>query len=198
MNSLPRRRVEPGTICRSKTTLVWCAWATVVCLGVHGCTEANGGAVELSWALRSTRDVEITDCASDRIGRIRLWWMADATPHFFGFPCEENHGVTSFDVPEGRVSLWVSPECVNDLNQSQPGIEPPTEMYVTPPPIVRDVQAGEAVTLDAVLLVVKINDCTAVSCICGRPCECAQAQVSGPPLATDQGTKHPDPRGEEP
>jgi hypothetical protein len=148
----------------------------------------------LSWALRSTRDVEITDCARDTIARIRLLWSteeAGATPHFFAFPCEENHGVTSFDVPAGRVSLWVSPECVG-------GREPPSDMFVTPPPIVRDVAVGEAVTLDAVLLVVKIDDCTAVSCICGRPCECAQAAASGPPLATDQGTKHPDPRGEEP
>ena len=66
----------------------------------------------MSWALRSTRDVEITDCASDTIARIRLWWEAGATPHFVAFPCEENHGVTSFDVPAGRVSLWVSPECL--------------------------------------------------------------------------------------
>jgi hypothetical protein len=151
----------------------------------------------LSWALRSTRDVEITDCASDRIGRIRLWWQAGTTPHFFAFPCEKNHGVTAFDVPEGRVSLWVSPECIVDGQPGVPGLPPPDDMYVTPPPIVRDVEAGEAVTLDAVLLVVKIDDCTAVSCICGRPCDCAQATASGPPLATRQRTKHPDPRGEE-
>jgi hypothetical protein len=196
MNSLPRRRVEPG-ICRSKATLVWCAWATVVCLGVHGCTEANGGAVELSWALRSTRDVEITDCASGEIGRIRLWWQTGNTSRFTAFPCKQNHGVTAFDLPVGPVSLWVAPECA-PTNGRDEGIQPPPEMYVTPPPIVRDVAVGEAVTLDAVLLVVKIDDCTATTCICGRPCDCAQATASGPPLATDQGTKHPDPRGEEP
>lgn len=149
----------------------------------------------MSWALRSTRDVEINDCARGTIGSIRLWWDTGSTPHFTRFPCGENHGVTAFDLPSGRVSLWVTPECIG-------GREPPSEMFVTPPPIVRDVAVGEAVTLDAVLLVVKIDDCTAVSCVCGRPCDCAQGTalvpVSGPSLATDQGTKHPDPRGEEP
>lgn len=171
--------------------MVWCAWATVVCLGVHGCTETNGGAVELSWALRSTRDQGIDDCAGGAIARIRLYWDTGSNEYFTSFPCEENHGVTAFDLPEGRVSLWVRPECGNRL-------EPDSELYVTPPPIVRSVTAGEAVTLDAVLLVVKIDDCGAVSCICGRPCVCAQAQAPGPPLATDSGTTHPDPRGEEP
>ena len=145
----------------------------------------------MSWALRSTRDVEIADCANDKIARIRLWWDTGTTPHYVTFPCEKNHGVTAFDVPAGRVSLWVSPECENQR-------EPPSNMFVTPPPIVREVAVGEAVTLDAVLLVVKIDDCSALSCICGRLCDCAQATASGPPLATDQGTKHPDPRGEEP
>lgn len=190
MNSLPRPRVEPG-ICRPRTTMVWCAWATVVCLGVHGCTEATGGAVELSWALRSTRDVGIDDCAGGTISRIRLWWETPSTRRYTAFPCEENHGVTAFDLPAGEVSLEVTPECTD-------GNEPPSEMFTSPPPIVRDVTVGEAVTLDAVLLVVKIDDCTSVSCVCGRPCDCSQAQAAGPPLATNLGTKHPDPRGEEP
>jgi hypothetical protein len=144
----------------------------------------------LSWALRSTRDVEIKDCAKNNIEFIRLWWDTGTTPVYVKFPCKENHGVTAFDVPAGRVSLWVSPEC-------HAGREPPAEMFVTPPPIVREMAVGEAVTLDAVLLVVKIDDCAAQTCICGRPCDCAQATASGPPLATEQGTKDPDPRGEE-
>jgi hypothetical protein len=145
----------------------------------------------LSWALRSTRDVGIDDCAGGVIGRIRLWWDTGSSARFTAFPCEENHGVTAFDLPVGRVSLWVEPECIS-------GHEADSEDYVTPPPIVRTVTVGEAVTLDAVLLVVKIDDCTAVSCVCGRPCACAQPPAAGPPLATDSGTKHPDPRGDEP
>lgn len=171
--------------------MVWCAWATVVCLGVHGCTEATGGAVELSWALRSTRDQRIDDCAGGAIARIRLWWETPSTRRFTAFPCIANHGVTAFDLPAGEVSLQITPECTD-------GNEPASELFVTPPPIVRDVTVGEAVTLDAVLLVVKVDDCTADTCICGRPCVCPPQQVAGPPLATNPGTKHPDPRGEEP
>ncbi len=154
-----------------------------------GCTEATGGAVELSWALRSTRDRGIDDCAGDTIGRIRLWWATGGTRRFTAFPCEANHGVTAFDLPVGQVSLWVDPECTD-------GNMPADELYVTPPPIVREVAIGETVTLDAVLLVVKIDDCSTPTCVCGRPCDCAQA--AGAPLATNPGTKHPDPRGEEP
>jgi hypothetical protein len=146
----------------------------------------------LSWALRSTRDLGIDDCAGGFIERIRLNWRIGTEERFTSFPCEENHGVTQFELPVGRVELWVTPQCVRTR------LEPDSDMFVTPPPIVRDVTVGEAVTLDAVLLVVKIDDCSTVSCICGHPCVCAPAQAAGPRLATDSGTKHPDPRGEEP
>ncbi len=168
---------------------MWCAWATVVCLGVHGCTEATGGAVELSWALRSTRDRGIDDCADGSIGRIRLWWATDDSRRYTAFRCEANHGVTAFDLPIGQVSLYVTPECT-DGNTADP------DHFVTPPPIVRQVAIGETVTLDALLLVVKLDDCNSPTCICGRPCDCAQAV--GAPLATNPWTKHSDPRGEDP
>jgi hypothetical protein len=82
-----------------------------MCLGVHGCTEATGGAVELSWALRTTRDVGISDCLENRIGRIRLWWESPESVRFESFPCQDNHGVTAFDLPLPEVALRVTPEC---------------------------------------------------------------------------------------
>lgn len=183
MNSAVRRRVE-ASICRSRATLVWCAWATTLCLGVHGCTEATGGAVELSWALRSTRDVRIDDCVGNTVGRIRLWWATEDMQRYTAFPCNDNHGVTAFDLPVGQVSLYVTPECT-DGNSADP------EHFVTAPPIVREVTIGEAITLDAVLLVVKVDDCaTSATCVCGRPCACSQPL--GAPLATEPRTEHPD------
>jgi hypothetical protein len=185
MNSPVRRGVEPP-LCRSPL------WCLLLCLAVHGCTEATGGAVELSWALRSTRDVGIDDCADDSIARIRLWWATDSTSRYTAFPCRDNHGVTAFDLPVGQVALHVAPEC-SDGNMADPAD------FVAPPPIVRDVAIGEAVTLDAVLLVLKIDDCASVMCVCGRPCICPQ-QAVGAPLATQPGTKHSDPafRGDKP
>lgn len=144
-----------ATLCRIATA--------VVCLGVHaGCTEATGGAVELSWALRSTTDRDISDCADDRIGRIRLWWDSGTSTRFTAFPCEANHGITAFNLPTGSVALSVTPECVDGMSA-----EPDT--FVAPPPIVRDIAVGEAVTLDAVLLVVQVDDCETRSCVCPPP-----------------------------
>jgi len=159
MNSASTQGVEPHNRC-SKATLVWCCWVTLLCPGVHACTEATGGAVELSWALRSTSDLGIDDCVGGRIERIRLWWQTAETLRFNAFPCRDNHGVTAFDLPVGQVALWVSPTC-RDGKSAEP------DSFVAPPPIVRDVAIGETVTLDAVLLVVRTDDCTDT-----RPCIC--------------------------
>lgn len=136
--------------------------ATVLCLGVHGCTEATGGAVELSWALRSTRDRDIPDCAEGRIGRIRLWWDSGTSTRYIAFPCQDNHGVTAFDLPTGEVALSVTPECAD-------GISADPDTFVAPPPIVRVAAIGETITLDAVLLVLQVDDCTTRSCVCMQP-----------------------------
>jgi len=135
--------------------------ASVLSLGVHGCTEATGGAVELSWALRTTRDVGISDCLDDRIGRIRLWWESPDSARFESFPCRDNHGVTAFDLPLPEVGLRVAPECRN-------GSEADPASYMAPPPIVRDVAVGETITLDAVLLVLRVDteDCVTLPCAC--------------------------------
>lgn len=154
-------RVRRSRTVRSYATL-WRITATVLCLGVHGCTEATGGAVELSWALRSTRDRDIPDCADGRVNRIRLWWDSGISTRYTAFPCRDNHGVTAFDLPTGAVALSVTPECDN-------GMSAILGTYVAPPPIVRDVAIGETVTLGAVLLVLQVDDCPPRSCVCPLP-----------------------------
>lgn len=151
--------VEPPEPRRRAHATVWRILATVVCLGVHGCTQPTGGAVELSWALRSTLDRDISDCADERIGRIRLWWDTGRDTRWVAFPCEDNHGVTAFDLPTGSVALSISPECL-DGKAANPAT------FTAPPPIVRDVAIGQAVTLDALLLVVQVDDCGQQDCIC--------------------------------
>jgi len=118
--------------------------------------------VELSWALRSTLDRDISDCADGQIDRIRLWWDSGTTMRYQSFPCRDNHGVTSFDLPTGAVALSVSPEC-DDGRSADPG------SFTAPPPIVRDVAVGETVTLDAVLLVVRVDGCATRPCVCPLP-----------------------------
>lgn len=158
MNTQPRSGVESANRARA---WLWCSLTTVLCVGVYGCTEATGGAVELSWALRTTRDVGISDCVEDRIGRIRLWWESSDSVRFESFPCRDNHGVTAFDLPLPEVALRVTPECID-------GSEADPASFMAPPPIVREVEVGETITLDAVLLVLRVDseDCVTLPCVC--------------------------------
>lgn len=137
--------------------------ATALCLAVHGCADPTGGAVELSWALRSTEGQPVSDCADGRITRIRLTWDDGITPGFQSFRCDANHGVTSFDVPTGAVALAIAPECLD-------GALADAGSYLAPPPIVRQVGLGQAVTLDALQLIVRVapSECTQQPCVCVR------------------------------
>jgi hypothetical protein len=160
--SLNMRRAPPG---RTPTTpprvlaTLWRISATMLCLGVHGCTQPTGGAVELSWALRSTLDRDISDCAAGRIGRIRLWWETD-TDRTLGRVSlrgqSRRDGVRPADRRGGAVDHAGMPD----------GLNADPEHLPAPPPIVRDVAIGQAVTLDALLLVVQVDDCTPQACIC--------------------------------
>lgn len=132
----------------------------MLCLGVHaGCTDATGGAVELSWALRSTNDRDISDCDGGKVGSIRLWWDTGTTMRDKDFACRDNHGVTAFDLPVGQVALWVTPVCAD-------GTEPDVRTFETPPPIERQVSVGQTIELDAVLLVLQVDDCDQKPCAC--------------------------------
>jgi hypothetical protein len=150
-----QRHQNPATL--------WRASVPLLCLVVHGCTAAEGGAVELSWALRSTQDTGITDCAAGRIDEIQLWWQDENVLDFKGFPCDASHGTTAFELPTGPVTLWVQPACVVTTGPrclvnpapcecTASAADPVT--YEAPPPLVRRVLVGETVTLDAVILVV--------------------------------------------
>lgn len=128
------------------------------------CVEVNGGAVELSWSLRTFEDTT-TSCAQANVNEIRLIWE-DASDSPDGgnrpgthadFDCVENRGVTGFDVPEGDQLLRVQPIC-EDGN-------PATEhTYEVPPPILRQVRAGEVVTLNSLLVVVGCQNNTGCTC----------------------------------
>jgi hypothetical protein len=142
---------------------VWRLTVPLLCLAVHGCTDANGGAVELSWALRSTNDLAITDCADGRIREIQLWWQTPETTGFKGFPCDARHGTTAFELPTGAVTLTVVPAC--ELATGPRCLSTPTPCeciartadsatFEAPPPLVRQVVVGDTVTLDAVVMVI--------------------------------------------
>lgn len=125
-------------------------WLFGVCLAVHGCTPSpQGGAVELSWALRD-REKGFVNCATARVATIRLRWGEDEALSDT-WPCNnqgEQRGVTGFDVPAGRASLTISPECAT-------GPADPAD-YEAPPPIVRTFERGGIVTLGAMVIEVDL------------------------------------------
>ncbi len=137
----------------------------VVYLGVNGCANVDGGAVELSWKLRpasGSSDIFV-DCDSGIVGtnpvtRIRLDWEVGQTTGFATWKCTDYHGVTGFDLPAGTALLSVSPECA-----SGPAT---TTTYTAPAPEQRMVIVGNTISLGAVEMIVEASSCGAQPCIC--------------------------------
>lgn len=141
--------------------------ATLLCLSVHatGCVDVNGGAVELSWKLRAITGSEQTflSCnvglpGTGRVTDIRLDWDVDGVPGFRQWPCETDHGVTGFELPEGRAVLRVRPVC-GDAPDAP-------ETYTAPAPEQRIVIAGNTVSLGGVELLLEVSSCSDRPCIC--------------------------------
>lgn len=141
------------------------AVALTLCLGVHGCADVNGGAVELSWKLRATTGADQTflDCAvgvqgAGSVAFIRLDWEVNGVQDFRQWSCDDDHGVTGFELPEGRALLRVSPVCANK--------EASSETYIAPAPEQRMVIAGDTVSLGGVELLLEVSSCDKQTCIC--------------------------------
>lgn len=162
------------------------SWLCAALVGLWGlcgaCDTVSGGAVELSWKLRpagSSLEDKFVDCTSGREGTgpvtaIRLHWeVQNASEDPAGkqgsraWECNENHGVTGFDLAEGVASLWVTPEC-----SGEPAA---LDTYVAPAIVQRNVIRGDTVSLGAVELVVAVSYCKTsaggegVPCICSTP-----------------------------
>lgn len=143
--------------------------ATVLYLLVHAaCTDATGGAVELSWQLRPASGTPTTqpsiDCTSGLPGTgpvtgVMLSWSDDSKPGSVTFDCAPKHGVTRFILPPGDALLSVSPVCAN-------GPASP-DTYIAPAPVQRTVNVGDTVSLGAVEIVLQVNGCSPTQpCIC--------------------------------
>ncbi len=137
------------------------------------CVDVDGGAIELSWSLRSFTGAPIDDCGDTGIEQIRVRWnQCDETTCPI-FACAQERGVTDFIVPEGTHSLSIEPLCAD-------GRQPVDGTYQVPPPIERQVMRGRVVTLSALLIIASDNpkadvdaegkaaQCPAAGCTC-RP-----------------------------
>jgi hypothetical protein len=123
----------------------------------------HGGAVELSWKLRATTGSEesFLDCKPKNAGivrEIRLDWDVDGETGHRQWPCEDDHGVTGFQLPEGTALLRVSPVC--DFGAAA------LETYTAPAPEQRDVISGATISLGGVELLLEVSSCPSAPCIC--------------------------------
>lgn len=140
-----------------------------LCLAVHGCTNVSGGAVELSWKLRAATGSEHTflGCAIRleptnqlvEIAEIQLHWEVDAMPDSRSWPCDDDHGVTGFELPAGRALLHVAPVCAN-------GAAALPSTFTAPAPEQREVIVGNTINLGGVELLLEVSSCDLQPCIC--------------------------------
>jgi hypothetical protein len=150
-----------------------------------GCVRIDGGAVEVSWVVRSTDGRAITNCscANPAIARVRIDLLGvggdiDGNTPCAGqsgcqFPCQRQTGSTPFNIKEGQpgsdgqlpqyqISLVALDAAGNDLSGS----------VQSPAPILRSVVKGQPTEVEAFLLVAQCaTDCagTNSSGVCARP-----------------------------
>jgi hypothetical protein len=129
----------------------------------------EGGAVELSWALRDQTNGfvacgnrEADPLEYGKVIYMRLDWSVEKSDgsggtvtetSFDSWPCnnnDERHGVTEFEVPTGLANLTVTPLCNRREDGADVAADPIS--YRAPPPIRREVKRGEIVTLGAVVV----------------------------------------------
>jgi hypothetical protein len=142
------------------------------------CVEIDGGAVEISWVIRSEAGSAITDCgcASPPIARVRLdltgiGGAVDNTKPCAAnaqcdFPCARQTGATAFNIPEthGTERYQVSIEALGTDGS-------PLLQVMAPAPILRDVVRGQPTEVASMELVAECaTECLMnTSGVCSRP-----------------------------
>ncbi len=119
------------------------------------CVPIEGGAVEVSWVVRSQDGRAITDCgcAEPRIDGVRLLLSkisdgdgggGQAPPLTFDFECGRQTGATPFRIPEGTYAVSL---------QALDAAATPLAAVMAPAPILRDVIHGRPTEIEALPLV---------------------------------------------
>jgi len=128
-------------------------------LGAAACVKVDGGAVEVSWVVRTDDGRAITDCGctDPRVQSVRLNLRRtdDGSRPCDGraecqFDCQRGGGATAFDVAPGSYAISLTP-----LDSHGDDLTMATDSPVhTPAPILRDVVHGQPAEIETFLLVV--------------------------------------------
>jgi hypothetical protein len=149
-----------------------------------GCVRIDGGAVEISWVVRSADGRAITDCgcsdpqiASVRLNLVGKGGDIDGTTPCAGrsecvFACQRDTGSTPFDIKQGspgadgsQPQYEISVTALGADGSELPQVQ-------TPAPILRTVVRGQPTEVEAFLLVSQCSqECSGVngSGVCTRP-----------------------------
>jgi hypothetical protein len=156
------------------------AFPLLACL-LGACVKIDGGAVEISWVIRSELGSAITDCgcADPAIDKVRLVLQGvdalgneipGATPCAgqaqCDFPCPRQTGATAFDIQETHGDERYD---VSVVALGTDGSELPQSVVMTPAPILREVVRGQPTEVESMQLVA---DC-ATECMMNSSGACA-------------------------
>jgi hypothetical protein len=158
-----------------------------------GCVKIDGGAVEVSWVVRSQTGAAITDCscAQPAISTVRLVLVLDVagspadsgSPSDSGsptdyrpcsnqaqcdFPCQRQTGATAFDIRPTQANESYE---ISVIGVDSTGAVIATTDLMTPAPILRSVMTGQATVTEAFELVARCSpECMMNgSGVCARP-----------------------------
>jgi hypothetical protein len=139
-------RVAVGIVVRA----ISCALTAVVGVLSGACVDVNGGAVELSWSIRTDTGME-TNCENAGITQVALCVRQCDMSACTGpticpaatWECDRLRGATLFDIAPGRTELTIRADC-----------RAGTANVVLPPPLVRDIVFGDVTQLNALLITV--------------------------------------------
>src|SRR4029079_7739650 len=147
------------------------------------CVEINGGAVEISWVIRSQTGSAITDCgcADPAIAKVRLVLVGKGEPGSpidgatpcagqaqCDFACSRQTGSTAFNIQatHGGERYEVSVVAIGT-----DGGELPQTVVMTPASILREVVRGQPTEVESMQLVAKCSAACLMnsSGVCARP-----------------------------
>src|SRR4051812_39162869 len=86
----------------------------LACLPVHGCTQETDGAVEISWRLYDRDSGAGLKCDEADVPLIELHYEVGLTKDNIYFNCDNESGVSGFQIPTGMAALKVWPACAGE------------------------------------------------------------------------------------
>ena len=146
------------------------------------CVKIDGGAVEISWVIRSETGSAITDCgcADPAIAEVRLVLQGvdalgnaipGATPCAgqaqCDFPCARQTGATAFDIP---ATQGAERYAISVVPVGTDGTELTAAEVMRPAPILREVVRGQPTEVESMQLVAMC----AMACQTSTPGVCAR------------------------